>query len=43
MSANGEQEEPTWELYRELLWIDPFLEERAALVNFKILNKLYLI
>lgn len=30
MSANGEQEEPTWELYRELLWIDPFLEERAA-------------
>ncbi|KAI1704565.1 alcohol dehydrogenase transcription factor myb/SANT-like domain-containing protein [Ditylenchus destructor] len=29
MTANGE-EEPSWELYQELLWIDPFLEERAA-------------
>uniref|UniRef100_A0A915D033 Probable oligoribonuclease n=1 Tax=Ditylenchus dipsaci TaxID=166011 RepID=A0A915D033_9BILA len=35
MSANGEHEEPTWELFRELVWIDPFLEERAAQVKRK--------
>lgn len=35
MSANGEHEQPSWELYQELLWIDPYLEERAA-YNFYI-------
>jgi hypothetical protein len=30
MTSSAEQEEPTWELYRELMWIDPYLEERAA-------------
>lgn len=38
MSANGESEEPTWDLFRELMWIDPYLEERAALVSFCELN-----
>lgn len=34
MSANGEHEQPSWELYQELLWIDPYLEERAAYYFF---------
>jgi hypothetical protein len=30
MTNGVEQEEPSWELYRELIWIDPYLDERAA-------------
>ena len=30
MTSGVEQEEPNWDLYRELMWIDPYLEERAA-------------
>uniref|UniRef100_A0A914GWZ4 MADF domain-containing protein n=1 Tax=Globodera rostochiensis TaxID=31243 RepID=A0A914GWZ4_GLORO len=35
MTNGGEHEEPNWELYRELMWIDRYLDERAAQVKRK--------
>jgi len=39
MAGNGSNEVSNWEFFRDLMWIDPFLDERAALVfvfKFKI-------
>uniref|UniRef100_A0A914ENI7 MADF domain-containing protein n=1 Tax=Acrobeloides nanus TaxID=290746 RepID=A0A914ENI7_9BILA len=35
MSNNGEQEQSSWELFNEMIWMDPYLDERAALVKRK--------
>ncbi|KAL3119647.1 hypothetical protein niasHT_006733 [Heterodera trifolii] len=35
MTNGTENEEPNWELYRELIWIDRYLDERAAQVKRK--------
>lgn len=35
MAGNASNEVPNWEFFRDLMWIDPFLDERAAQVKRK--------
>uniref|UniRef100_A0A915N1Q2 MADF domain-containing protein n=1 Tax=Meloidogyne javanica TaxID=6303 RepID=A0A915N1Q2_MELJA len=35
MAGNGSNEVSNWEFFRDLMWIDPFLDERAAQVKRK--------
>ncbi|KAF7639440.1 hypothetical protein Mgra_00001116 [Meloidogyne graminicola] len=35
MAGSTSNEVPNWELFRELMWIDPYLDERAAQVKRK--------